>query len=157
MANVTPVPGCYACDLTSGSEPLPGGCIHQTIHWVVEHCTGPFGVGSLIVKPKRHVLHVWDLTSAELEEMGPLLGKASVVIRQITTCDQVYVCLWSHGGFEPGHIHYLVQPVSKALRANYEQAGPALQTEMFRRGEVPSVSLVEGFCDRARGMFRHGA
>ena len=35
-----------------------------------EHCVGPLGVGSLIVKPVRHVLHVADLDDAEVVEMG---------------------------------------------------------------------------------------
>ena len=37
----------------------------------VEHCIGPLGVGTLIVKPKRHVVHVADLTEPEVAEMGP--------------------------------------------------------------------------------------
>jgi hypothetical protein len=47
---------CLACDLTEGRVPLPGGLIHETSRWRVEHCVGPLGVGTLIVKPKRHVL-----------------------------------------------------------------------------------------------------
>jgi len=144
---------CYACDLIAGRAPLPGGRIHETQHWVVEHCTGPFGVGALIVKPRRHVLHVWELTPTELDEMGPLLGAASRVVQRVTGCDQVYVCLWSHGGFEAAHIHYLVQPVSKSMRDRYAEAGPAMQVEMFRRGEIPRADLVEGFCARAREAF----
>ena len=56
---------CIACDLTAGAEDLPGGRIHETTGWVVEHCIGPLGVGTLIVKPKRHVVHVADLTQSE--------------------------------------------------------------------------------------------
>lgn len=145
---------CYACDLIAGRARLPGGRIFETDHWIVEHCTGPFGVGALIVKPRRHVLHVWDLSTAELREMGPLIGAASRVVRRLTDCDQVYVCLWSHGGFEPGHIHYLIQPVPRALRDEYREAGPSLQVEMFRRGENPRADLVEAFCERAKKEFR---
>ena len=145
---------CYACDLIAGRAPLPGGRIHETQHWVVEHCTGPFGLGALIVKPHRHVPHVWELSRTELAEMGPLLGAASRVVHRLTACDQAYVCLWSHGGFVAGHIHYLVQPVSNALRDRFDEAGPALQVEMFRRGEIPPVELVESFCERARAAFR---
>jgi len=128
--------------------------LHETMHWIVEHCTGPFGVGALIVKPRRHVLHVWDLTLIESREMGLLIGASSRVVRRLTECDQVYVCLWSHGGYVPCHIHYLIQPVSTALRGRYEEAGPSLQVEMFRHGETPRVDLVEAFCERARDAFR---
>lgn len=27
--------------------------IHETTHWLVEHCVGPLGLGTLIVKPRR--------------------------------------------------------------------------------------------------------
>jgi hypothetical protein len=60
---------CLACDLYDG----PGGVIHETPHWVVEHCVGPLGPGTLVVKPKRHVVHVADLSSEEADELGPLL------------------------------------------------------------------------------------
>ena len=149
--------GCYACDLTSGVERLIGGSIYTTPRWAVEHCMGPLGVGTLIVKPQRHVLHVWELSEPELQEMGPLIGKSARIIKQITNCDQVYVCLWSHGAFEPVHVHYVVQPVSNTLRSQYEHAGPSLQVEMFRQGNVPNVALVEAFCEQARKEFQNDA
>ena len=59
---------CYACQLTQGQKDLPGGRVHRTQHWAVEHCTGPFGVGTLIIKPLRHCLHLWELTGQETAE-----------------------------------------------------------------------------------------
>ena len=147
---------CFACDLMTGVEPLVGGRIFETGTWVVEHCMGPLGVGTLIVKPKRHILHVWELSSVELEEMGPLLGQASRVVRSTTDCSQAYVCLWSHGNFEPVHIHFVVQPVHEALKADFANAGPALQTRMFERGEMPDPAAIEAFCDSAREAFGGG-
>ena len=58
-------PGCLACDLTNSRRDLPGGRIFATAHWVVEHCIGPLRVGTLIVKPLRHCLHVSELTAEE--------------------------------------------------------------------------------------------
>ena len=63
--------GCVACDLTAGRRPLPGGRIHSTEHWAVEHCIGPLGLGTLIVKPIRHVSSLAALTEAEAH--GPAL------------------------------------------------------------------------------------
>ena len=114
---------------------------------------GPLGLGTLIVKPKRHVLHVWDLTAGELQEMGPLIGRTSHVVRQITACEQVYVCLWSHGGFQPVHIHYVIQPILPEHRKHYEKAGPALQMQMFQEAKMPEPNLIEEFCEHARSMF----
>jgi diadenosine tetraphosphate (Ap4A) HIT family hydrolase len=99
---------CYACRLTEGTEPLPGGRFYATGNWVVEHCTGPLGLATLIVKPFRHCLHVGDLTAAEAREIGPLLQRVSQAVQTLTHADQVYVCLWSHARWQAAHIHFVV-------------------------------------------------
>jgi len=115
---------CYACRLTDGTEPLPGGRIYATKSWVVEHCTGPLGVGTLIVKPFRHCLHVGDLTAEEAQEIGPLLQWVSQAVRAVTQADQVYVCSWSHVGWQPVHIHFVVQPARNCWRENIRSSWP---------------------------------
>lgn len=137
--------GCLACDLASGRRYLPGGLIHETTHWLVDHCVGPLGVGTLIVRPKRHVVHVWELTGDEAEELGPLLRRTSEIVAELTDPDQVYVCLWSHG---PGHIHFVVQPVQRGVLH-----GPRLQVAMFDRNEPPPRDEVERFAELARARF----
>src|ERR1700685_3155615 len=105
---------CLACALSSGERPLPGGLIFRTEYWLVEHCVGPLGLGTLIVKPERHVTAVAELTTEESEELGPILRRSSWVADQLVGADQVYNCLWSHANGEPVHIHYVIQPVTKA-------------------------------------------
>jgi ATP adenylyltransferase len=141
---------CLACGLTSGEMDLPGGRIYATTHWVVEHCIGPLGVGTLIVKPLRHCVHVWELTDEEATELGPLLRRVAATIRAILNCDQVYVCLWSHAGWKPGHIHYVLQPSWDSLRQAHQHPGPFLQVDMFRRNAQPPRDEVEAFAARAR-------
>ncbi|MFL6056322.1 MAG: hypothetical protein ACJ72W_25995, partial [Actinoallomurus sp.] len=84
----------------------------------MEHCVGPLGVGplgvgTLMVKPLRHVVHVAHLDEAESAALGPLLRRTAAVVTEVVRPEQVYVCLWSHAGGVPGHIHFIVQPVSK--------------------------------------------
>ncbi|MCU1427339.1 MAG: hypothetical protein JWL83_1339, partial [Actinomycetia bacterium] len=62
---------CMACQLADGRRPLPGGQIFRTDHWLVEHCVGPLGLGTLVVKPERHVTSVAGLTDDEAIELGP--------------------------------------------------------------------------------------
>jgi diadenosine tetraphosphate (Ap4A) HIT family hydrolase len=145
---------CYACDLTSGREPLIGGRIAATHLWVVEHCMGPLGVGTLIVKPFRHVLDLAALDGAEVWEMGSLLKEAARVVTVLTRCDRVYVSLWSHANWQPVHIHFVVQPVHNSMKAISPDPGPALQTEMFRVNEPLPAPEVEAFCDEARRVIR---
>lgn len=72
---------CEACRLTNGDAALPGGRVFQTTHWVVEHCIGALGVGTLIVKPFRHTVHLSDLRVEETAELGPLLQRTAKVIQ----------------------------------------------------------------------------
>jgi diadenosine tetraphosphate (Ap4A) HIT family hydrolase len=144
------VDGCLACDLAEGRLDLPGGLIDETGHWLVEHCVGPLGVGTLIVKPRRHVVHVWELTRAEANEFGPLLRRVSGVLSDLVEPDQIYVDLWSHAGGTPVHIHWVVQPVTRSLMDELGVYGPELQMVMFERGEQPARDEVEAFAAAVR-------
>jgi diadenosine tetraphosphate (Ap4A) HIT family hydrolase len=144
---------CMACDLADGKLPLPGGRIHTTTHWLVEHCVGPLGLGTLIVKPRRHVTSVADLTEDEASELGPLLRSASAIARELVLAEQVYNCLWSHAGGVPVHIHYVVQPVTGELMERHGSHGPVLQVAMFAEGNAPQEDQVEDLANRARAAF----
>jgi diadenosine tetraphosphate (Ap4A) HIT family hydrolase len=127
--------------------------IHRTTHWLVEHCIGPLGVGTLVVKPERHVVHLGDLRPEEAAEMGPLLAQTAAVVARLCAPGQVYVCLWSHARGVPGHIHFVVQPVKAPRRAIPGTFGPALQVAMLARNRRPSRPRVEEFAGRARREF----
>ena len=144
---------CEACSLATGSRELPGGLIHERHGWRVEHCVGPLGVGALIVKPRRHVTAVADLSDDESATLGPLLRDASAVAAALTEADQVYNCLWSHAGGVPAHIHYVVQPVTAVQVESIGLYGPRLQVEMFKRGEHPTDAEIVDACRRARELF----
>ena len=142
--------GCLACDLYAGRRPLPGGLILQTGGWNVSHCVGPLGVGTLIVAPQRHVLHVWELDERESAALGPLLQRTTAVIAALTSPDQVYVNLWSHADREPVHVHFVVQPVTRATLREWDAHGPRLQVAMFTRGDPPPAAEAAAFAERAR-------
>ncbi len=144
---------CMACDLADGKLPLPGGRIHETTHWLVEHCIGPLGLGTLIVKPRRHVTRVAELTDDEAAELGPLLRTASMVANELAPAEQIYNCLWSHAGGIPVHIHYVVQPVTADLMERHGSHGPVLQVAMFADGDVPGDDRIEEVASRARAAF----
>jgi diadenosine tetraphosphate (Ap4A) HIT family hydrolase len=142
-----------ACDLISGATPLPGGTIHRTDRWVVEHTVGPLGAGTLIVKPIRHIVHVADLEAEESAELGELLTATASAVTELAHPEQVYVCLWSHANRQPGHIHFVVQPVDAEQMDRFDAYGPALQVAMFVANETPPTSQVEAFASRARSWF----
>jgi diadenosine tetraphosphate (Ap4A) HIT family hydrolase len=147
------VQGCLACDLTAGRRHLPGGLIHDSERWRVEQCVGPLGVGTLLVKPKRHVTRAAELTTDEAQEQGPLLRRCATVVDSLLEPEQTYICLWSHAGGEPGHIHYIVQPITRELMDDFGLHGPTLQVEQFARGIAPPDVEVVTFADQARRLF----
>jgi diadenosine tetraphosphate (Ap4A) HIT family hydrolase len=102
-------------------------------------------------KPKRHVVHLWDLREDESDVLGPLLARVAVVVADLTRPEQIYVALWSHSGGVPGHIHFVMQPVTRARLDEYGQLhGPQLQLAMFERKEALDRAQVESFADAAR-------
>lgn len=141
---------CLACDLAAGRAPLPGGLIHETAGWRVEHCVGPLGVGTLVVKPKRHVHYLADLDPRESQELGPLLTQTASVVARLTDAAQVYCCLWSHG---PVHLHFVVQPELDDVVAEHGVYGPRMQAAMFARGEAIDVGAATAFAHQAREAF----
>ncbi|MGW6058736.1 HIT family protein [Streptomyces sp. NPDC055189] len=145
--------GCLACDLAAGTAPLPGGTLLRTPHWTVEHCVGPLGTGTLIVKPLRHITGVHEMSTGESAELGPLLTRVTSALRTAVgdECEQVYVCLWSHAGRVPGHIHFVVQPARTSDIDRHGGAyGPALQAAMFAGGAEFEQGAVEELCARVR-------
>ena len=153
MSVVVDEPGCIACDLTHGRSDLPGGRIFTTNYWVVEHCVGPFPIGTLILKPIRHILHVAELTPGEATELGPLLHLVSSCIQALTSSNQVFNCLKSHGRGIPSHIHYVMQPAWADDHVKYGGSGPALQVGQARALTSPEAKLVKEFSQRSIDWF----
>jgi len=142
--------GCLACELSSGKQDLPGGRIYATKYWVVEHCIGPLGVGTVVVKPFRHCIHFWELAKEEVKDLGPLLHEVSSTIHTILRPDQIYICLWAHAGWNPGHIHFVLQPSWNHLHQKHDKPGPFLQLDMFAANELPPRDKVEEFAAKAK-------
>jgi hypothetical protein len=145
---------CMACDLVRHPEKVPGGRVAELDGWVVEHCLG-LDVGTMVVKPKRHVLHVADLDAAEAAQLGPALAQVSRAVTLAAAeggepADQVYVCLWSHAERRPGHIHYVVQPVGRTLMERFDAHGPELQLRMFQAAEPMDPHAMAAAADRVR-------
>ena len=147
---VTAAAGCLGCDLTAGRTPLPGGEVHRKKGWVVEHCIGPLGAGTLIVKPLRHVTRLADLLPEEALALGPLLREVSAAVTRELEADQTYICQWSHAGWTPGHLHFVVQPAWNSQREHYERPGPFLQTQMFEEAAPLDTQEVAAVCERLR-------
>jgi len=150
------VVGCLACDTTAGRVALPGGGIGERDGLLIEPCVGPLPAGTLILKPRRHLLSLADLDDREAAALGPLQRTLAAAVREVTGCDQVYCCLWSHAGWEPVHIHFVLQPAWNADREQFDGPGPTTQAAMFRRAEFPDESAVAEAAGRVREWLEAG-
>lgn len=147
--------GCLACDIIANRTPVAGGIIYQTPLWVVDHCIGPFPLGTLVLKPRRHVIAFADLDPDEAAEYGPLLVRINRAVRRINRADQVYNCQWSHGAWKAGHIHTLVQPAWNTQGKGCHKPGPHLQAAILDQGIVPSNEEIERVAVLVRYVLSH--
>lgn len=111
-----------------------------------------------MLKPVRHITRVAELTAAEVAVQGALIHRCTIIIEKLLSPAQTYVCLSSHAGGQPVHIHYVLQPVTSAQMAN-GRFGPRLQADMFaarQRPHVPDAGEVERLVDQARRLMNGG-
>jgi ATP adenylyltransferase len=149
------VAGCLGCDLAAGRRHSPGGILHESTSWLVNHVVGAMSLGTLIVAPREHVVAVADLDGDAVAELGLVLRAAARVVEALCEPEQTYVCLWSHGADMRKHLHFAVQPVTAAVVARYGGLrSEQLQARMLASGDEPDVTEVERFCERARELFR---
>jgi len=149
------VAGCLGCDLLAGRRALPGGIVHQTAGWVVNHVVGPMNLGTLVVGPKEHIVAVADLGDTAAAEFGPVLRDTARVVEELCRPEQTYLALWSHGASARKHLHVAVQPVTTAVVARYGgMRSEQLQARMLASGDEPAIADVERFCEQARELFR---
>src|SRR5262245_4905687 len=154
MRDARDVTGCLGCDILAGRREIPGGIVHQTARWIVNHAVGRLNLGTLVVVPRDHVVAMAELDDAAAAELGPLLRDAARVVETLCRPEQTYVCVWSHGKTERRHLHILVQPVTTALVAQYGGLrSEQLQVTIMTTGEPPDPEDIERFCADARRRF----
>jgi diadenosine tetraphosphate (Ap4A) HIT family hydrolase len=93
--------------------------------WVVDHSTSPVLLpGFLIVKPKRHVESIGELTVDEASSLGPLLTRAVAAVSGALGAERVYVTSF---GEVFRHVHWYIVPRYAGMPAT----GPEVIRMMF--------------------------
>lgn len=103
---------CHTCQLIAardaGDVP-PWDSIHRTPHWDVVHAFNTSLPGWLVLVARRHVASIDELTDEEAAELGVLLRRASVALREITGCVKTYVMQFAEAEGH-GHVHFHIVP-----------------------------------------------
>ena len=103
---------CKTCELISnrdaGIAPL-WDCIYRTPLWDVAHSYDTALPGWLVLVARRHIESLDELTDPEAVELGRLIRKTSIALREATGCIKTYVIQFAEAAEHP-HVHFHVIP-----------------------------------------------
>jgi diadenosine tetraphosphate (Ap4A) HIT family hydrolase len=117
---------CSVCAELAGRIPAPGGVVFQDAWWEVAHHTGPWtDPGELIVKARRHVESIAQLTDTEVDALGPVLRAAVAAVTRVVRPERTYVASY---GERVRHVHFFLLPRTASLPAGH------ILSDVYRRG-----------------------
>jgi diadenosine tetraphosphate (Ap4A) HIT family hydrolase len=103
---------CKTCELVArrdaGKAPA-WDCIHRTQSWDVVHSYNTALPGWLVLVLRRHIEAIDELTDEEAAELGILLRRTSLALKEITGCAKTYVMQFAEMAEHP-HVHFHVVP-----------------------------------------------
>jgi diadenosine tetraphosphate (Ap4A) HIT family hydrolase len=100
---------CWSCPSLSGARRIsPGPFIHEGRYWMVDHAYPTRLPGWLVLVLKRHAEALHDLSAEEMTEMGDLIRRSCLVLREVTGCQKEYVSLYAEAPhFAHLHVHII--------------------------------------------------
>ena len=100
---------CDGCEIVAGRIATPGGVILDDPNWHVTHVGAPAPLirGMIVLRARRHVVHLADLTPEELAAAMSLLSRLSGAILRSLSPERVYC--WFFGEGSP-HAHFVLMP-----------------------------------------------
>lgn len=103
---------CQTCELVArrdaGIAPL-WDSIHRTQYWDVVHSYNTALPGWLVLVARRHIEAIDELTDEEAAELGVLLRRVSLALKEITGCLKTYVIQFAEAAEHP-HVHFHIIP-----------------------------------------------
>jgi diadenosine tetraphosphate (Ap4A) HIT family hydrolase len=109
------VAGCMACELVSGRSVQPGGTIFEDAHWHVDTAkSANVWPGFLMIKLKRHCVHLAELTAPEAASLGSVIRVTNRALMEVLQPAKIYVCSFGDGN---AHIHLWILPRPAGMKA----------------------------------------
>jgi diadenosine tetraphosphate (Ap4A) HIT family hydrolase len=103
---------CLTCEFTrrrdAGGTP-PWDSIHRATYWDVVHSYNSALPGWLVIIARRHIAAIDEMTEDESVELGRLLRRVSIALREFTGCARTYVAQFAESPDHP-HVHFHVVP-----------------------------------------------
>lgn len=103
---------CKTCELVAnrdaGEAPF-WDSFHRTPYWDAVHNNNTTLLGWLVLVARRHIDAIDELTDEEAAELGILVRRASVALKEVTGCVKTYVVQFAEHPDHP-HVHFHVIP-----------------------------------------------
>jgi diadenosine tetraphosphate (Ap4A) HIT family hydrolase len=103
---------CKTCELVNrrnaGDAPL-WDCIQRTQFWDLVHSYNTALPGWLVLVARRHIEAIDELTDDEAIELGRLVRRVSIALREVTGCIKTYVVQFAEHEDHP-HVHFHIVP-----------------------------------------------
>lgn len=103
---------CKTCELIArrdaGAAP-PWDSIFRIDHWDVAHSYDTALPGWLVLVARRHITSVAELTEAEAAELGQLIRRISIALKEVTGCLKTYVVQFAENE-DHQHVHFHIIP-----------------------------------------------
>jgi len=117
---------CFTCELAkrreTGNAPLWDD-IYRTQHWYVVHSYNTALAGWLVIICKLHIAGIDEMTEAEAIELGTLLRRVSVALRDVVDCEKTYVAQFAEA---QGHHHVHFHVIPRMADQPQERKGPGI-------------------------------
>ena len=123
----------------------PGPVIYEDRYWHLDHMAPPLAMaGWLILKPKRHIESVADLSPAEAESMGTLIARTADALQRATGVRKVYVGLFGEAKeFPHVHIHLIPRPRRLSAKLRGPEIFALMRTEKDRVSAKDAARIAE--------------
>ena len=103
---------CKTCELVAardaGFAPL-WDCIQRTRFWDVVHSYNTALPGWLVLVARRHIAAIDEMSEDEAVELGVLIRRVSVALKEVTGCLKTYVIQFAEAAEHP-HVHFHIIP-----------------------------------------------
>ncbi|MAU08723.1 MAG: HIT family protein [Anaerolineaceae bacterium] len=106
------MPVCQTCQLIKkrdeGTAPL-WDSIYRTSYWDVVHSYNTALPGWTVLVCQRHIAAIDEMTEEEAIDLGLLMRRVSIILKEITGCAKTYVIQFAEHPDHP-HVHFHLVP-----------------------------------------------
>jgi diadenosine tetraphosphate (Ap4A) HIT family hydrolase len=119
---------CPICDEVAGRVVAPGGPIYDDGLWLVSHHTGAWtDPGEVLVKLRRHVESLAQISAEESAALGPILRAGVAAIERALRPERTYVASFNE---RVRHVHFYLLPRTRNLPAGH------VTSDLFKKGRM---------------------